>query len=330
MAEGDSAGSEGYGDWRSLELAIKDAARKAAADAGPGVSAASVDAQIRQARFDRFLSRVFADSEQSEWLLKGGMSMLARVPRSRTTKDVDLAALHASDLVDAERALAVLAEADLGDHLTFRLIRSTPTGLGDNQPGVATRRYVFACIDADYDTQVDTVVVDVVVGPPPIGRPDVVEPANRLHLRRPLITFPYRLYPVADQIADKVCATMDTHYPGGKRSTRVKDLVDLVLIAHTQTADLEELRAAIAAKRDLSKIGPFDHFEIPAEWSRTYSPTAKGVPAAESFTAQTAADLVASFIDPALAKGPKPGTWNPQALAWIPHTNDETTVPTEA
>src|SRR5664279_5146652 len=66
---------EGYGDWRSLELAIKDAAKKAARLAGPGVSAATVDAQIRQARYDRFLSRVFARGEQSEWLLKGGMSM---------------------------------------------------------------------------------------------------------------------------------------------------------------------------------------------------------------------------------------------------------------
>ncbi|HEY0938334.1 MAG TPA: nucleotidyl transferase AbiEii/AbiGii toxin family protein [Trebonia sp.] len=263
MTDRADAGPEGYGDWRSLELAIKDAAKRATGQSGPGVSAASVDAQIRQARFDRFLSRVFAEGELSEWLLKGGMSMLARVPRSRTTKDVDLAALRAPDLTEAERTLAALAEADLGDHLTFRLIRSTPTGLGENQPGVATRRYVFACIDADYGTQVDTVTVDVVVGPPPVGRPEVVEPANRLHLRRPLVTFPYRLYPVADQIADKVCATMDTQYPGGKRSTRVKDLVDLVLIARTQTVDLGELRTAIAAKRELSRIGPFEHFDIP-------------------------------------------------------------------
>ncbi|MFI7067957.1 hypothetical protein ACIBL3_43675 [Kribbella sp. NPDC050124] len=70
----------GYADWRSLELAIKDAAKKAARQAGPGVNAASVDAQIRQARFDRFLTRVFAEGEQSEWLLKGGMSMLAPCP----------------------------------------------------------------------------------------------------------------------------------------------------------------------------------------------------------------------------------------------------------
>lgn len=180
------------------------------------------------------------------------------------------------------------------------------------------------------NTQVDTVVVDVVVGPPPVGRPEVVEPANRLHLRRPLITFPYRLYPVADQIADKVCATMDTQYPGGKRSSRVKDLVDLVLIAHTQAVDLDELRAAIAAKRDLSRIGPFEHFDIPAEWTRTYRATAKGVPAAESFSAQTAAGLVASFVDPALGKRPNPAAWDPQALAWVPDTSDPTAAPTDA
>jgi hypothetical protein len=321
MAERDGAGHEGYGDWRSLELAIKDAAKKTARQAGPGISAASVDAQIRQARFDRFLSRVFADGEQSEWLLKGGMSMLARVPRSRTTKDVDLAALHASDLAEAERALAALVEADLRDHLTFRLIRSVPTGLGENQPGVATRRYFFACIDVGHDTQVDTVVVDVVVGPPPVGRPEVVEPANRLYLRRPLITFPYRLYPVADQIADKVCATMDTQYPGGKRSSRVKDLVDLVVIARTQTVNLDELRVAIAAKRELGGIAPFEHFAVPAEWTRTYPATAKGVPVAESLSAQTAAGLVASFVDPALGKSSKPAVWDPHALAWISGTS---------
>lgn len=316
------ADPEGYADWRSLELAIKDAAKKAAQQAGPGVSAAAIDAQIRQARFDRFLSRVFADGEKSEWLLKGGMSMLARVPRSRTTKDMDLAAQRATDLAEAERALTELVDVDLGDHLTFRLIRSTPTGLGDTQPGVRTRRHVFACIDADHDTQVDTVTVDVVVGPPPVGRPEVIEPANRLHLRRPLTTYPYRLYPVADQIADKVCATMDTSYPGGKRSSRVKDLVDLVVLAHTQTIDLAELRLAIAAKRAISDIDPFGHFDIPADWSRTYPRTAKGVPTAESFTATTAAELVAAFVDPALDPSLNTATWDPQNLNWITAVDD--------
>lgn len=306
----------GYGDWRALELAIKDAAKKKARQAGGGISAATVDAQIRQARYDRFLSRVFADGEESEWLLKGGLSMLARVPRSRTTKDVDLAAQHTADLDEAERALSALVAVDLGDHLTFRLIRSIRTGLGDNQPGVETRRFVYACLDADHDTQIDTVSVDVVLGPGPVGAPEVVEPANRLHLRRPLVTHPYRLFPVADQIADKVCATMSTDYGDSKRSSRVKDLVDLVVLAHSQSVDLAELRAAITTKQAISGMEPFDHFDIPADWSRTYPATAKGVPSAQTYTAESAATLVARFIDPALTKDSNSGTWNPQNLQW--------------
>ena len=321
---------DGYGDWRSLELAIKEAAKQAAREAGAGVSAATVDAQIRQARFDRFLSRVFAAGDESEWLLKGGMSMLARVPRSRTTKDVDLAAQKAADLAEAEKALVDLVDVDLGDHLTFRLIRSTPTGLGENQPGLATRRYIFACIDVDHDTQIDTAHVDVVVGPPPVGRPDVVEPANRLHLRRPLITHPYRLYPLADHVADKVCATMDTNYPGAKRSSRVKDLVDLVVLAHTQAVVLDELRNAIAAKRVISGIEPFKHFDIPDDWARTYPTTAKGVPSAEFFTAAAAADLVASFVDPALDKSSNTGIWDPDNLAWVAATSGPSAAPADA
>lgn len=52
--------AKGYADWRALEFATQEAAKKAAREGGPGISAATVDAQIRQARFDRFLSRVFA------------------------------------------------------------------------------------------------------------------------------------------------------------------------------------------------------------------------------------------------------------------------------
>lgn len=50
----------------------------------------SVDAHMRFAVSDRFLSRVFANAEDNGWLLKGGTRLLARVPNSRATKDVDL------------------------------------------------------------------------------------------------------------------------------------------------------------------------------------------------------------------------------------------------
>lgn len=252
------------------------------------------------------------------------MSVVARVPQSRTTKDVDLASHKAGNLVDAERALTDLVDVDLGDHLTFRLVRSMDTGLGVNQPGLETRRYIFACIDVANDRQIDTVQVDVVVGSVPVGQPDIVEPANRLHLRRPLQTHPYRLYPLPDQIADKVCATMATNYPGGKRSSRVKDLVDLVILAHTQTIDLDELRVAITSKRLVSNVAAFQRFEIPTDWTRTYPTTARGVPIAASFTAKTAAALIASFVDPALEESSDTRIWDPRKLEWVAPLNGST------
>jgi len=114
---------------------------------------------------------------------------------------------------------------------------------------------------------------------------------------------------------------MDTNYPGGKRSSRVKDLVDLVVLAHTQSLDLAELRQAIEAKRLISNIDSFDHFDIPTDWTRTYPTTANGVPVTAGFTASTAGVLVASFVDPALDKSSNTATWDPQALAWSTSTS---------
>ncbi|MFD4324195.1 hypothetical protein ACFWQC_06140 [Nocardioides sp. NPDC058538] len=109
---------------------------------------------------------------------------------------------------------------------------------------------------------------------------------------------------------------MATNYPGLKASSRVKDLVDLVVLAHTQTVDLADLSTSIEAKRALSNIDPFDRFHIPRDWHRTYPDTAKGVPIAEKFTADDAAALVAPFIDPALTRSMPRATWDPHTLTW--------------
>lgn len=217
---------------------------------------------------------MFADGEDSEWLLKCGVSMLARVPKARATKDVDLAS-SAGDLEEAEEALRRCVAVDLGDHVTFRLTRRRPTGLGDNQPDVATRRLVFICYDAATDRKIGEVSVDIGVGPAPVGRPDTVEPANRLQLARPLVTRPYRLFPLVDQVADKVWAAMATNYPGGKPSSRVKDLIDLVVIARTQQLDRRELQIAIDTKRALIGLEPFERFRVPPGWSREYARLAR-------------------------------------------------------
>ncbi|MDR1077242.1 MAG: hypothetical protein LBL55_00975 [Propionibacteriaceae bacterium] len=76
----------GYSDWRSVEQAIKRAAIKAHA-ADP---ARQIEDAIRQVHHDRFLCRVFAGDTHGVWVLKGGTGMLARVPNTRRTQDIDL------------------------------------------------------------------------------------------------------------------------------------------------------------------------------------------------------------------------------------------------
>lgn len=73
---------------------------------------------------------------------------------------------------------------------------------------------------------------------------------------------------------------------------------------------------AIATKQAISGMDPFDHFDIPADWRRTYPATAKGVPSAQPYTAESAAALATAFIDPALTKSSNRGTWDPQNLRW--------------
>ena len=59
--------------------------------------------------------------------------MLARIPESRATKDLDLVSTS-HDLDDAQEALEDLASIDLGDHVQFVLVDAKNTGGGANQP----------------------------------------------------------------------------------------------------------------------------------------------------------------------------------------------------
>lgn len=299
---------EKYSSWAAINSAIKAGARRHIESRGGTVSD-----QCEAARFDRFLSRLFADGEDSEWLLKGGMGILARVSSSRATHDIDLAVDGGSSLDDAVAALREIAGRDLGDHLRFVLSREKATGGGGNQPDVAIRRLTFTCYDMGTEKKVGDVPVDVVVGHPLIGRVETVEPANRIHLPKNLVTYPYRLFPVVDQVADKVCATVSTKYPGGKRSSRVKDLVDLVVIARSQRLNLDELRIAIATKQTLSGLPVIESFKVPETWADAYEKLAGSTPAAGGLVEVAEAEAyVAELVEPALGTADGPGA------VWVP------------
>ncbi|PZF86441.1 nucleotidyl transferase AbiEii/AbiGii toxin family protein [Jiangella anatolica] len=297
----------GYSSAAGVEAAIKAAARRAAA-ADPSLN---VDERIRLEHFHRFLSRVFSEGEDSEWVLKGGTGMLARVPSARATHDVDLYR-RGFTLDQAMADLRRLAEVDLDDHFRFAYTSHSRSVGGDGQPFTDGYRVMFDVFVGV--KKVSPLRVDLVVGAGITAEITTMEPASSLDLPR-LVGHPYRLYPVVDQVADKVCATMTIY--GERRSSREKDLVDLVVLAVTQDVDGAALGHAIASETRRRMMEPFGHFALPADWGRGYARLARSVPScSEHRTVALARELMERFIDPALDGSARRKSWSHDDLAW--------------
>ncbi|MDR2253016.1 MAG: nucleotidyl transferase AbiEii/AbiGii toxin family protein [Bifidobacteriaceae bacterium] len=296
----------GYAGWRAVEQAIKQAAKRAH-EADP---TREVEDIIRQAHHDRFLCRVFADGTDEAWVIKGGAGMLARVANTRRTQDIALYR-EGRDKDESLLELRRLAAADLGDFFSFAYHFHTPIGGGDNQPNVDGYHVVFDAslgLKSLHPIQVDLAAsVFASVG--------VVEaePANRLPLAR-LVVFPYRLYPVANQIADKVTATVADYR--GRPSSREKDLVDLVVLALTQTVRAEDVREALATECHLRGLPMPQTFAVPPTWGVGYARlAARTPPAAAHASVEAALALMRRFIAPVL-DGRARGSWDPSDQMW--------------
>ncbi len=299
--------TEPYQSAAAVEAAIRDAARNAFASD----KSMSTQDRIRQEYFRRFLSRIFSERDHSDWLLKGGTGVLARAASGRRTTDVDL--FRANNTLDGALAeLIRLASIDLGDFFRFVYTKHESVVGGDQQ--TCTEGY-----GVDFDVYIgadkkEPLHVDLVVGVIVTDEVTVTPPANRLDLPR-LPSNDYRLYPIVDQIADKVCATMANY--NDRPSSREKDLVDLVVIAKTQTASADALGRAINAESRARSLIPFTELAIPSTWGRLYAKEAKDVPyCSDCRTVDLAAELMRVFIDP-VARGEVSGkTWSPDTLAW--------------
>lgn len=289
----------------AVEAAIKDAARKAA-KLEPDRSVGDL---IQQAYFDRFLTRLFLSD--GGWMLKGGASLLARVPAARSTTDLDLF-LKGRGLDDALAELRAAAGRDLGDWFRFEYVGHRTTLGGDQQPYAEGYRVSFEVyIGAARRGRLN---VNLVVKVATTMPPEIQHPANALDLPR-LPSAAYRLYPLVDQIADKACATLEGHR--GRPSSREKDLVDLVLIAATYDINGDQLRIALAAEALMRRLDLPSAFMVPAAWGRVYAAKAKTIPAIRAYDAAAARELMAKFLDPVLDGSCVSKMWIADEGAWL-------------
>lgn len=297
-----------YSSARAVESAIKDAAKKAAG-ADPSLT---VGKRIELEYFNRFLSRVFSEGEDSQWVLKGGTSILARVAATRATRDIDLYR-GSSTLGQALGDLVRLAHVDLGDHFRFEYAGHSDSLGTEAQPytdGYRVKFNVFIGLSAR-----GTVQVDLAVGAGITDGVAVVSSATALDIPR-LINHTYRLYPVVDQIADKVCATMSLY--NERASSREKDLVDLVVFATTHAIEGTALGVAISTEARRRRMPPFTSFTVPETWGVGYSKLSKAVPYCAGYrTVDAASDLTSRLIDPALSGIAEGKMWSPVSRAWV-------------
>jgi hypothetical protein len=215
---------------------------------------------------------------------------------ARHSIDIDL--YFSGEVEGAIDALREAAGLDLGDFFTF-----------DIQPGPAlagaTAGAQLGVTSYLGDKVFETFRVDVVVTLTMTAEPEPAPPLEPVEIPG-LRSVTYRIYPIADQIADKCTAIIDTY--AGQPSTRYRDLVDLVLIATTQPVAAAPLHTALMSEHRRRGIPPTADLRLPSgQWPEGYRRT--------YLDAAQAIEIAKRLVEPVVA-GLRTGTWDPELLGW--------------
>ena len=227
-----------YASAGALRRALEDRLRHTA-------SARQIDlARLRrQVTFDRLLVRLF-HSNEALWALKGGYAMELQLHVARTTVDIDLtlpATLNlSSEAASANAAVREMlqesAGLDLGDWFVYTI--GSPIMELDAAPYGGARYPVECRMDGRIFSRfhLDVGIGDVVMQPlQTIRGQDWLGFAGI-----PAATV--RLIPKEQQVAEKLHAYT---LPRNTLNSRVKDLVDLLLLIRSGEVHREKLREAI-------------------------------------------------------------------------------------
>jgi hypothetical protein len=257
--------------------------------------------------FERFLARL-TQAYPHDWLLKGGLALQLRMgEHARTTQDVDvLLTLPAAAVYGAVMQAVSL---DLGDWFVF-VVRPASSLLPGPTPGGGQRFFITTLVDR---RTFESFHIDIGLGDP------VLEPAESL-TTPPLLAFagipPVTIpcYPISQHLAEKIHAYVKPRASG--ESTRVKDLVDMLLIAAHMPVSATALRAALQATFAAQGSGalPPSLPMPPAAWAPKYRRLAQDVGLADA-TLPAAFAHARQFLDPVLS-GQTSGLWSPATQAW--------------
>jgi len=264
---------------KALEARLRNAAKERATD---------LQRLQRHVAFERLLARLFV-GDDPPWLLKGGYALELRLTdRARSTLDLDLSvpdpeqlqlsAGRGKDLSPTQAVYEQLQQAagrDLSDGFEFLL--GQPKGERAGAPQGGVRCSVEARLAGRPFVRFH---LDVGIGDPVLGQPDWVKGSGLLSFAG-ISPARIALYPLDQQFAEKVHAYT---FPWQDRdNTRVKDLVDMILLLDTGRLQPERVKQALRATFGARASHPVPA-QLPAppiEWTQPYAALAEelGLPA---------------------------------------------------
>jgi hypothetical protein len=262
----------------------------------------------REFLYQRFLARVFQDD--THWVLKGGIGLLTRLPGARYSKDVDLLHLTA-DPATAEAELRLTGRRDLSDYLRFEIVRTATLSV-DDALRVTTDVYTGA-------TKWESFGIDVSCERHFAGPIESIQPRSIIDIQGMPDLPAFRLYPLVDQIADKIAAMYETHR-GGRPSNRYRDLIDLALLVGSQEFDaaplVSALRSRVISARSPVVLPPA--LRSPGTgWAAGYRAEARRSSLRDDLGELDAALMyVGACANPVLDGSVKAGRWRPLTSTW--------------
>jgi predicted nucleotidyltransferase component of viral defense system len=297
-------GSPQYATANAFRRALEDRLKREAR-----VRGRSLEELRREFLFQRFLALIFAEPD-AQWVLKGGASLLMRLAEARFSKDLDLLNLGELSADEAIAELRRLTAPREGDHLAFVIEDGVAYSRTNPVVEISVTAYVgakYGSFPIDLARELHLLAVPERIRPTP-----VVEVPGLAKLPEIMV------YPLTDQVAEKVCAMYERYGDLQSASSRYRDLVDLALIVSTCELEAELVRQALQSERQRRGMHLPEQIVSPGpQWPagyRAYARRTRIDPALHTLDA--ALEHVGICIDPLLNGSRARGRWLPQGRRW--------------
>jgi len=217
--------------------------------------------------YNTFFRMMFTGAlmEDDSWVLKGGTNLFCRLRDARSTLDLDLFRDGDTTVTATVTALREVMEGRTVGRYSFRLGKAD-AGAGEE---IDVSRLRVTVVDGI--TEVESFNIDLSTDIVLNAEPELVTVSRGDDAVVPGYpsTITVRLYPVENQMADKVCAMYSSF--GSGTSTRFRDLYDLAMIADQLTFDPVVLAEALRTQEAIRRMVLPDRIVEPAPgWREAY------------------------------------------------------------